>query len=363
MAIHRVTFGSFNLLNLQEAGKTVHKTKNYYTPTAYKKKVAWVGNMLSRIGADVVAFQEVWSGKALKEAIGKSGQFSPTDLVGPIKNGKDTSVALVTKLAHKTPVWHRNFPGEFVMKSKAGGTSGPAVSVTISRFSRPVLQVPVMVRISATKTKEVQVFIAHLKSKLPSDLSHTSVQKLWATFGNGTYDNGKPKLNTLGNKIAAGIGSALANVQRSTEAAALRLILAREMYGNNKPVVLLGDLNDGPLSVSTGIITGDPDYRTVLKRSGGRRNDTEMFSTSWLQQYRSLRDVYYSHIFKSRRESLDHILVSEQFYDHSERRIWSFEELKVHNDHLKDEHVERGKDKTVSDHGIVTATFRYNPWK
>jgi endonuclease/exonuclease/phosphatase family metal-dependent hydrolase len=358
-----VTFGSFNLLNLQDAKKSVHKTKNYYTPTNYKKKVEWAGGMLGRIGADVVAFQEVWSGKALKEAIKKSGQFSDADLVGPVKNKKDTSVALVTKLAHGSPVWHKKFPEEFLMKSKAGGKSGPAVSVTISRFSRPVLQVPVMVPISATETKEVQVFVAHLKSKLPSNLSDASVQKLWATFGDGTYSSGKVKLNTLGNKIAAGIGSALANVQRSTEAAALRFILAKLMYGNNKPVILLGDLNDGPLSVSTGIITGNPDYRTVLKQGRGKRNDTEMFSASWLQQYRSLRDVYYTHVFKSRRESLDHILVSEQFYDHSERRIWSFEELRVHNDHLKDDHVESEKDKTISDHGIVTATFRHNPWK
>jgi hypothetical protein len=72
--------------------------------------------------------------------------------------------------------------------------------------------------------------------------------------------------------------------------------------------------------------------------------------------------VYYTHIFQSRRESLDHILVSEQFYDHSERRVWSFEEQKVFNDHLRDEHVEEA-DKTVSDHGVVTARFRYNPWQ
>ncbi len=363
MAVYRVTLGSFNLLNLQEAGKPVHRTKNYYTPAAYKKKVEWVGGMLEGIEADVVGFQEVWSKKALQDALKKSGQFSSATLVGPTANGKDTSVALATTLEQGSAVWHRKFPAEFLMSSKAGGTSGPAVRVTLSKFSRPVLQVPVKVPISATKKKEVQVFVAHFKSKLPSNLSDASRKKLWTKFGDGKYDDGRPKLNTLGNKIDIGIGSALANVQRSTEAAALRFIVAKEMYGNNRPVVVLGDLNDGPLSVSTGILTGNPDYRTVLKQGRGRRNDTELFSASWLQQYRSLRDVYYTHIFKSRRESLDHILVSEQFYDYSARRVWSFEELKAHNDHLQDAHVESGKDKTISDHGIVTARFRHNPWK
>ena len=31
----------------------------------------------------------------------------------------------------------------------------------------------------------------------------------------------------------------------------------------------------------------------------------------------SMRHVYYTHVYKHKRESLDHILVSEEFYDHS----------------------------------------------
>jgi endonuclease/exonuclease/phosphatase family metal-dependent hydrolase len=362
MSVYRVTFGSFNLMNLQVAGAAVHSTNSYYTAATYEKKVAWIGNVLARLDADLVGFQEVWSADALRDAVGRSGVFATHNIVGPTSNGNDTSVALVTKLDHGAAVWHKDFPAEFSMQSKEGGASGPAVSVKFTRFSRPVLQVPVTVRVSATATKEVQCFVGHLKSKLPSSLSDAAVLALWNKFGDGTNEQGKPKLNTLGNKIAAAIGAALASTQRCTEAAALRMIVARELYQNDKPVVVLGDLNDGPLSVSTGIVTGDPDYQTVLKGPGGRHNDTELFSCAWLQQYRSLSDVYYTHIFQSRRESLDHILVSEQFYDHSERRVWSFEEQKVFNDHLRDEHVEEA-DKTVSDHGVVTARFRYNPWQ
>ena len=34
-------------------------------------------------------------------------------------------------------------------------------------------------------------------------------------------------------------------------------------------------------------------------------------------RYRSRRDVYYTHVYQNTRESLDHILVSQEFYDNS----------------------------------------------
>lgn len=362
MAIQRVTFGTFNTLNLQDPNTRVHRSEKYYSSIQYTRKIEWISGMLNRLQADVVGFQEVWSKEALIEAVESSERFTEDDIVAPTDNGNDSSVALLSSFKTGTPIWHRDFPDDFDLTSKDGGQSGPKVSVNFSRFSRPVLQVMVKVPISSNRTKEVQIFVAHLKSKLPSQLSDASRQKLWDTYGNGHTDSGALKLSKLGNKIASGMGSALATVQRVTEAAALRYIIAREMDGNDRPVVVLGDLNDSSSSVSTSIITGNPSYKTILKTRQGRSNDTELFSAEWMQQYRSLSDVYYTHIFKSRRESLDHILVSEQFYDHSKKRVWTFEELRVFNDYLLDDDVNSEKDKTVSDHAVATATFRHNPW-
>ncbi len=58
------------------------------------------------------------------------------------------------------------------------------------------------------------------------------------------------------------------------------------------------------------------------------------------------------------RESLDHILVSEQFYENSRRRQWIFDGLLINNDHLNaDDHATSG----TSDHGVVLARFRWSP--
>lgn len=49
------------------------------------------------------------------------------------------------------------------------------------------------------------------------------------------------------------------------------------------------------------------------------------------------------------------MLVSEQFYDPSKNRLWSFKEMRVWNDYVEDE------DKSTSDHGVVCAYFTFDP--
>ena len=68
--------------------------------------------------------------------------------------------------------------------------------------------------------------------------------------------------------------------------------------------------------------------------------------------------MYYTHVFKGQRESLDHILFSEQFYDNSKRRLWAFDELTIENDHLNfNDHKTSG----TSDHGILRVAFKWKP--
>lgn len=67
------------------------------------------------------------------------------------------------------------------------------------------------------------------------------------------------------------------------------------------------------------------------------------------------RDVYYTHVHQDLRESLDHVLVSEQFYDNSRRCLWLFDGLVINNDHLNfDNHKETGT-------GVVKVSFLFNP--
>lgn len=103
------------------------------------------------------------------------------------------------------------------------------------------------------------------------------------------------------------------------------------------------------------MLTEQPRYLTTLSRGGG---DNALYTAQVLQEYRSVRDVYYTHVFQAQHDSLDHILVSEQFYDNSKDRLWRFDEMLVLNDHLNhDDHADSGS----NDHGVISAMFRWKP--
>jgi predicted extracellular nuclease len=157
-------------------------------------------------------------------------------------------------------------------------------------------------------------------------------------------------------KHSTAIGSALSTIRRAAEAAALRVLLTEETKGTDKPVVVFGGLNDNQHSMTTNIVSGDPAYRLYAASRSGQSSDVGFYAVSALQEYRNLRDVYYTYIHDGRRESLDHILVSEHFCDYSKKRKWIFKEMRIFNDHLGND-----KDEFSSDHGPLCAKFVYHP--
>ena len=67
-------------------------------------------------------------------------------------------------LRGRKPRWVHTFPPGLSLKSSGNDAQTPDVSVTIPRFSRPVLNFQVELREQSGLT---EVFVAHLKSKLP----------------------------------------------------------------------------------------------------------------------------------------------------------------------------------------------------
>jgi predicted extracellular nuclease len=215
----------------------------------------------------------------------------------------------------------------------------PAISIGLSSFSRPVLRFLIKPR---TDSKVIQVYVAHLKSKMPAQVD----QEEWFKADKEFF-----KRHRLG------LGASLSTIRRTAEAAALRMIVTETMKGNDEPVVVLGDLNDDKRTNTLNILTDQPNYLMGLSTGGA---DAGLYSAGTLQEYRSERDVYYTHIHQNSRESLDHILVSQEFYDNSKKRIWAFAGAEILNDHLnREDHKETG----TTDHGIVKATFKHQPAK
>ena len=339
MSVDRFTVATFNLFNLQLPGAALNPGQKPWTKEEFRRKVAWTARQLETLDVDIVGLQELWHRDAMAAVLEKHDLAAAYDLLAePADGGRIVCAALVRKgLLRGTPRWIEDFPGPVRLESSGDDPQSPEVKVAIRGFSRPVLDFEVALRDDPPLT---HVFVAHLKSKLPARIS----EEPWYRPEADVY---KPHVGAL--------GAAMSTIRRTAEATALRVLLTEVMKGTVTPVIVLGDLNDGQSSNTINILTEQPRYLVGDSRGGG---DTALYTAQTLQEYRDTRDVYYTHVFNDLRESLDHVLVSEQFYDNSLRRLWLFDGLVINNDHLNDpDHRADG----TGDHGVVRVAFKYKP--
>jgi endonuclease/exonuclease/phosphatase family metal-dependent hydrolase len=342
MNLRRLSVGTFNLYNLNEPGVPVYTDANGWSQEQYDRKIDWTQRVIRLLHPDVFGFQELWHAASITRALNASGLSGEYDLlVPPNTNGSRIVCAAIVRkgLLVGNPDWIVEFPEEFVLKSSGDDPQTPVISVSITSFSRPVLHFVIRPR---EDHDPVHVYVCHLKSKAPTQV----FRETWFKADQATY---KKHTNNL--------GSAISTIRRTAEASALRFLLTEQMKGTRTPVIVLGDVNDGQHSNTVNVLTEQPKYLVGDSLGGG---DVSLYTAQTLQEYRSTRDVYYTHIHQDIMESLDHILVSEEFYENSRRRLWMFDGMTVNNDHLNfDDHAESG----TNDHGVIVAAFKYKPIK
>ncbi|MDO5498953.1 MAG: endonuclease/exonuclease/phosphatase family protein [Propionibacteriaceae bacterium] len=341
--LERFRVATFNLYNLQLPGRRMHRFSKPWTEEEYAQKLAWAGAMLTELDADIVGLQELWHADALRAVLDHAGLSETYDVLATPADGSTiVCAALVRKgLLRGEPEWITTFPpGLHLESASPDDPQAPGIHVGLTGFSRPVLAFDVALREAPPLTR---FYVAHLKSKLPAEID----EEAWYAAEPDLFRNHRKAL-----------GSALSTIRRTAEAAALRVLLTETMKGTVTPVIVLGDLNDGDHSNTLNILTEQPRYLVGDARGGG---DIALYSGQTLQEYRDTRDVYYTHVHQDLRESLDHVLVSEQFYDNSHRRLWAFDGLAIFNDHLNDTESADHKRKGTGDHGVVTMSFRWRP--
>ena len=353
-----LSFATINLFNLQIPGGITYNDEPVFADNtdgraAYERQVAWMADRVALLDADVLGFQELWAVEALEAVFTSAGLRQDYDLIArdaPGRGQPQVALAIRKDRNGKSTLldgagWIESFPETFKFEGlrEVDGAS-EEITITIDKFSRPVLRAQIQPQGRSPIPPVVNIFVAHLKSKGPARLSFAAPRPIVLQ-----------EHSTL-------TKSAVSHVRRVMEAGALRALLdplMKEEDDNDlSPVVVMGDLNDSASSVTNELISNQPSYRVIEKSTAGGRSDKGLYSAERLQQLRSMRDVYYSYIYKNKLESLDHILVSEEFYDHSRKRRWSFRETEVFNDHLNRKAF---KKEGAPDHGQVKACFDWNP--
>lgn len=342
MVVTTLRIATFNLYNLNLPGLAVYTDSNGWTQAEYDRKIAWFAHMLAILRADVIGLQELWHADAARDAIRAAGMDGDYELLAP-DDARGTHIvcaALVRRsLKVRSPNWIVAFPEKFVLQSSGDDPQTPQIDVRIRGFSRPVLQFTIQPREGEAA---ITCYVCHFKSKGPTKV----FREPWYKAATTTYA-----------KHATNMGAAISTIRRTAEASALRYYLTEQMKKTDDPVIVMGDINDSQSSNTANILTEQPHYLVGDSLGGG---DTSLYTAQTLQEYRNTRDVYYTHIHNDMMESLDHILVSQEFYDNSKKRKWLFEGLIIYNDHLN---TSDQKIDGTTDHGVICATFRYKPIK
>jgi endonuclease/exonuclease/phosphatase family metal-dependent hydrolase len=327
-----IKVGTFNVLNLARTGEVFYDDQRPYSPTEFDRKADWIAEQLRRMDADVVGFQEVFHEEALQEVCLRSRLFSGGTVVAP---GADGASGPRLGLATRLPVTEAASTVDRFPPGLDAAVDGLALPV--GSFSRPVLRA----RVRLDATRELTVFVVHLKSKRP--------------IRDPAAAEHDPREEAL--------GKARALIRRASEAAALRFLLLDEIVGNARPAIVLGDLNDGARAVTTDIVMGDEPSRFWPRPEEKPAYwDRVLYSAHEINSRLAGRDVSYTHIFNGHYENLDHILVSQEFYDRNPQRIGEVANVRYFNDHVFDSRLSSDdRDRIVSDHAQLIAEIRLRP--
>ena len=360
MILDRISVATFNLYNLQLPERDMYPGQRPWSLADFDRKVSWIARVLSDLDADVVGLQELWHADAMNAVLRRPELRHRYDLLAaPATGERIVCGALVRRgLLAGVPQWVERFPAALRLQSTDPlQPQSPEIAVAVRSFSRPVLHFPVVLRAGTPPT---QVFVAHLKSKLPVRIDTED----WYAAGRALHE-----------PHAATIGAALSTIRRTAEAAALRLLVTGSVPDSRSPVVVLGDLNDGQHSSTVRLVRGRSRRRDESRPDdgGGDSSELDLHPGLTIADTRTVRDqpqlqqpqLHQAQLHRagphrpiSAREVRDHVLVSDQFHPDSGRRLWLLDELVIIDEHLDaGEHRRHGS----TDHEVVKLGFRYLP--
>lgn len=310
-----------NALNLANRGRLFYANQEPFGADEYARKVEWLGAMLRRLNADIVAFQEVWDEAALRDAVAASGLRYPQVAAPGAEQGATGTprVGLATRWPLRQATLHHAFePRQVVAVPELGEHRA---------FERPVLEA--LIDMPGGRGT-LRALVVHLKSKRPKFLQNEA--------GEVIEDRNDPAI------VARATLRSL--VMRAAECAALRLLVHARLANTREPLVLMGDLNDSPHAVTTQMVAAT--QAIAFDRAA---RDTALFHAPDVQSDAAIRrDVAYSHVYQGWPEVLDQIWVSEEFVASSRFAIGDLRRVEYFNDHLHE-----GRERFRSDHGLVRA--------
>ena len=248
---------------------------------AYTAKLTALAGTIGRLDPDVLAVQEVGDPAALQDLVDRLPGSWHSGVADP--DGRGIRVGVVSKLALKRLELVRAFP------AKVAPVQVDDTGKTITQIGRPALRVRVR-----TGGVDIDVVSVHLKSKLLS-------------FPGNRFS---PRDEDERARYAV-----YALHRRSAEAAGVRSYVTRLLkgQGQQRAVVVAGDLNDEAEAATTQILLGPPGSEWCTP--GYEQPDAGDGARLWNLAMRIEATQRYSRKYRGRLELIDHLMVSHALRD------------------------------------------------
>ncbi len=243
---------------------------------AYDAKLAALASTITTLSPDVLAVQEVGQPEALADLVARLGGEWHTELAAP--DGRGIRVGFISRLPLAGVEQVADFPDK-LRPVQVDDTGAP-----VSTMGRPALHV----RVEAAG-RAFDLVSCHLKSKL-------------LTFPGGRFSTSDEGLRARYAVYALN--------RRAAEAATVRDYATRLLdgQGDQRAVLVLGDLNDEPEAATTQILLGPPG--SEIGTGGFTQPDQGDGQRLWNLAPLIPAEQRYSRIYQGRRELIDHILAS-----------------------------------------------------
>lgn len=339
---------TFNLFNYSEPPMRWYRRSNLYSGPVWAAKQAWIAERLQALELDIVGFQEVFSVEALRSLAASAGLPHFIAAADPPVSDADPQVFTrpVVALASRFPITAvhplRVEPDliEFLRLPADFG------------FSRP----PLAAEVDVPRFPGLMVQVLHLKSKRPvmEEVSYPETME-W-------HDQVADSMRRISRGQIASL------LQRGAEAAAVYADLTARMRAEpNRPVIVLGDLNDDDRSVTLESLQM---ARQVNGIGGTSLRSAEPWQRAALHSFR-FRDVWglapqksdgprpETFRFLGQPSVIDYILVSNGLNELN-RTGWIGRPIMFDVDNLHIRHINGRWDRAdpaKSDHGIPYAEF------
>lgn len=274
-----VRIGTWNLENFFLPGGPAGPT----TQAAYDAKLAALATTIRGLDPDVLAVQEVGDPAALTDLAKQLDGYDNTATANP--DGRGIRVGLLSKLPLTDVHQVAAFP-DGLRPIQVDDTSTDETAM-----GRPAL----VATITTTAGQAVTLVTCHLKSKL-------------LTFPGGAF-------STRDEALRARYG-AYALYRRTAEAVTVRDAATTLLggKGQERAVIVLGDLNDEPQAATTQILSGPPG--SEIGTGGYDVADQGDGARLWNLAARIPADQRYSRVYRGNKELIDHLLVSHLVTHH-----------------------------------------------